>query len=102
MQKSVIVLALVGVSAMATIWLQLELLEYGIVVYMGAADSHLDKLDRIQRSGEKIGEFTVEPLKCRREATSYWSAEGEADCKITHLNLLTSRQSDFRDTRAMD
>jgi hypothetical protein len=49
-------------------------MEYGNVVYMGAADSHLDKLDRIQRSAEKIGKFishfTMEPLKCRREAAA--------------------------------
>ena len=47
-----------------------SVMEYGNVVYMGAADSHLDKLDRIQRSAEKIGKFTVEPLKCRREAAA--------------------------------
>ena len=39
---------------------------------MGAAPSHLLKLDRSQASAEKIGGFTAEPLQARREAA--WAA----------------------------
>ena len=86
-----------------------SVMEYGNVVYMGAADSHLNKLDRIQRSDREVHSGASEPLKCRREAAAIslalklleWTAEGEADCKTTHPNSLTSRQPDFRDIRAM-
>jgi len=37
---------------------------------MGAAQSHLDKLDKVQHSAEKIGDFTVEPLQARRDAAA--------------------------------
>ena len=37
---------------------------------MGAAQSHLDKLDRMQKSAEKIGGFKVESLQSRREAAA--------------------------------
>ena len=47
-----------------------SVMEYGNVVYMGAADSHLAKLDRVQKSAEQIGNFTVESLECRREAAA--------------------------------
>lgn len=43
-------------------------LEYGSVLYMGAADSHLLKLDRIQHSAQAMGGFVVEGLGARREA----------------------------------
>ena len=46
------------------------ILEYGSVQFMGAAVSHLDKLDGIQRTAERIGRFTVESLQCRREAAA--------------------------------
>ena len=47
-----------------------SVMEYGSVVYMGAADSHLEKLDRIQSSAERIGNFKVESLQSRREAAT--------------------------------
>ena len=34
------------------------ILEYGSVQFMGAAVSHLGKLDGIQRTAERIGRFT--------------------------------------------
>jgi hypothetical protein len=37
---------------------------------MGTAQTHLDKLDRIQASAQKIGGFKIESLQCRREAAA--------------------------------
>ena len=34
-------------------------MEYGNMLYMGAADTHLEKLDRIQRSAQVMGGFEV-------------------------------------------
>ena len=36
---------------------------------MGAAQSHLQKLDRIQRRAERLGGFKLESLQSRREAS---------------------------------
>ena len=47
-----------------------SILEYGNLVYMGAAQSHLDKLDRVQESAMRLCGFTIETLKSRREAAS--------------------------------
>ena len=47
-----------------------SVMEYGNVVYMGAAQTHLEKLDRVQRSAERIGNFTIETLEARREAAA--------------------------------
>jgi hypothetical protein len=47
-----------------------SILEYGSVLYMGAAHSHLAKLDTIQRTAEKIGGFLCESLAYRREAAA--------------------------------
>ena len=47
-----------------------SILEYGNVLYMGAADAHLDKLEAVQRSAMKLGGFAVEPLSVRREAAA--------------------------------
>ena len=43
-------------------------MEYGSVLYMGAADSHLEKLNRIQHSAQNLGGFVIESLEERREA----------------------------------
>ena len=43
-----------------------SILEYGNLAYMGAAQSHLDKLDRVQESAMKLGGFTIETLESRR------------------------------------
>ena len=47
-----------------------SIMEYNSVCWMGAAQSHLSKLDRIQASAERIGGFKVESLGCRREAAA--------------------------------
>ena len=46
------------------------ILEYGSVQFMGAADTHLHKLDAVQRTAERIGRFQVESLQSRREAAA--------------------------------
>ena len=47
-----------------------SILEYGCIAWMGAADFHLNKLDRIQAAAEKIGGFKIETLGSRREAAA--------------------------------
>ena len=47
-----------------------SIMEYNSVSWMGAAESHLSKLDRIQLSAQKIGSFDVESLQCRRDAAA--------------------------------
>ena len=46
-----------------------SILEYGSTEFMGAAQSHLQKLDRIQRRAERLGGFKLESLQSRREAS---------------------------------
>ena len=53
-----------------------SILEHGSLVYMGAARSHLDKLDRVQRSAEKNGGFKVESLQSRRGAVNCCNVVG--------------------------
>ena len=38
------------------------ILEYGSTMYMGATPTHLNKLDRVQATMERIGGFKTEPL----------------------------------------
>ena len=45
-------------------------IEYGSVLYMGAADTHLQKLDRIQASAERMCGFQLESLESRRDAAA--------------------------------
>ena len=47
-----------------------SIMEYNSISWMGAAQSHLDKLDKVQHSAEKIGNFTAEPLQARRDAAA--------------------------------
>ena len=47
-----------------------SIMEYQSTAWMGAAQSHLSKLDRIQHRAEVIGGFTVEPLQARRDAAA--------------------------------
>jgi hypothetical protein len=47
-----------------------SIMEYGSAQFQGAAESHLVKLDRIQESAMKLGNFMIEPLKHRREAAT--------------------------------
>jgi hypothetical protein len=44
-------------------------LEYGNLHYMMAAPTHLQKLDRIQAAAERLGNFKVESLQSRRDAS---------------------------------
>jgi hypothetical protein len=46
------------------------ILEYGSTLYMfmGAKPTHLEKLDRVQRTMERIGGFKAESLAARKEA----------------------------------
>ena len=45
-------------------------LEYGSTQFMGAAASHLEKLDLVQRTAMRIGRFKVESLQSKREAAA--------------------------------
>ena len=47
-----------------------SIMEYNSVSWMGAAQTHLDKLDMIQLSAQKIGDFSVESLQSRREVAT--------------------------------
>ena len=47
-----------------------SILEYSSVCWMGAAPTHLAKLDRVQATAERIGGFQSEPLGLRREAAA--------------------------------
>ena len=47
-----------------------SIMEYGGVLFMGAADTHLSKMDKIQKSAERMGGFECESLKLRREAAT--------------------------------
>ena len=70
-----------------------SVMEYGNVVYMDAAQTHLEKLDRLQRSAERIGNFKVESLVARREAVAIRLAlklmdgQGRGNSKISRLKL---------------
>ena len=57
-------------------------MEYNNVSWMGVAKSHLEKLDRVQRSAERIGNFTLEPLQARREAAAMSMALKMLDGKV--------------------
>jgi hypothetical protein len=47
-----------------------SIMEYGGVQFQGARDTHLAKLDRIQASAMKLGNFEIESLKQRRDAAT--------------------------------
>ena len=47
-----------------------SVMEFGSLAYMGAADSHLEKLDRIQESVSKSCGFEIESLQSRSEAAA--------------------------------
>ena len=44
-------------------------MEYGNIEYMAAAPTYLHTLDRVQAAAERIGNFTMEPLQDRRDAS---------------------------------
>jgi hypothetical protein len=47
-----------------------SIMEFGGAQFQGAAASHLDKLDVIQESAMKLGNFEIESLQSRREAAT--------------------------------
>lgn len=47
-----------------------SVLEYGNVAYMGAATTHLRKLDQVQHVAARLGGFSLSPLECRRQAAA--------------------------------
>lgn len=46
------------------------IMEYGCVAWMGAAPSHLSKLDMVQQSAQRLGNFEIESLESRRNAAA--------------------------------
>ena len=56
-------------------------MEYGSVAWIGAADSHLDKLDSVQRRAGSIGHFTTGTLAARREMAALSFAFKLMDCQ---------------------
>jgi hypothetical protein len=56
-----------NMEAMYTSFIR-PIMEFGSMQFMGAADTHLNKLDKIHEGAQKIGNFVLEPLKLRREA----------------------------------
>ena len=61
-------------------------MEYGSVAFMGAADSHLQRLDRIQDSAVRCCGFEVESLQSRRELAAAALALNLLDFKA-HVKL---------------
>ena len=47
-----------------------SIMEYNSVCWMGAAQSHLNSLDRVQHTAERMCGFTAEPLQARRDAAA--------------------------------
>jgi hypothetical protein len=47
-----------------------SIMEFGGSQFQGAADCHLAKLDRVQESAMKLGNFEIESLQSRREAVT--------------------------------
>ena len=47
-----------------------SIMKFGSVAWMGAAPTHLVKLDRVQDTMQRIGGFKVETLQSRREAAA--------------------------------
>ena len=58
-----------------------SVMEYGSVAYMGAKPVHLDKLEKVQRIAQRIGNFECDSLSLRREAAAI----------TTTLKLLSSK-----------
>ena len=83
-----------------------SILEYGSLACMGAAKSHLQKLDRVQNSAQKIGGFTVESLQSRREAAAIafalglLSGDGYGELKQYTPQLFAPLQIGRKRTRA--
>ena len=78
-----------------------SILEYGSILYMGAAKSHLDKLDRVQTAAEKLGNFKVESLQSRREAAAMsmglklLDGKGRGQLQLHALVPITNRATRF-------
>ena len=78
-----------------------SILEYGSILYMGAAKSHLDKLDRVQTAAEKLGNFKVESLQSRREAAAMsmglklLDGKGRGQLQLHAPVLITNKATRF-------
>ena len=76
-------------------------LEYGSILYMGAAKSHLGKLDRVQTAAEKLGNFKVESLQSRREAAAMsmglklLDGKGRGQLQLHAPVLITNKATRF-------
>ena len=73
-----------------------SILEHESVLYMGAAESHLNKLDAIQHAAERVGGFHSQPLRARREAAAICLALKLLDqqCK-SGLNRFAPKLTDW-------
>ena len=73
-----------------------SILEYGSVLYMGVAESHLNKLDAIHHAAERVGGFHSQPLRARREAAAMCLALKLLDqqCK-SGLNRFAPKLTDW-------
>ena len=66
-----------------------SIMEYNSISWMGAAQSHLNKLDRIQHTAEKLCNFTAEPLQARRDvaalAFAFKLLDGKTRGELVHF-----------------
>jgi hypothetical protein len=66
-----------------------SIMEYNSISWMGAAQSHLNALDRVQHTAERICNFTAEPLQARRDAAALAFAfkllDGKARGELVHF-----------------
>ena len=82
------------------------ILEYGSTLFMGAKPTHLEKLDRVQATMERIGGFKAQSLANRRDAAlialsfSNWrvdctvlQATGREYAPLLHTVKLTDGKS---------
>ena len=73
-----------------------SVLEYGNVIYMGASDTNLAKLDRVQTSAERIGGFTIESLTSKRKASAVcfgWKGLRRAATTLVELLRLFEKRT---------
>ena len=59
-----------NMEAMYTASFIRPIMEHGSMQFMGAADTNLKRLDSIHEKAQRIGTFTLGPLKSRREAAA--------------------------------
>ena len=75
-----------------------SIMEYNSISWMGAAQSHLSTLDRVQHTAEKICNFIVGPLQARRDAAALAFAfkllDGKTRGELVHLYQNSLNLSD--------